>query len=110
VTSRSRRIAALAAVFAPARAGALLARLSDADAADAIDGAAALSASSRRDRLRALAGALAVDPGERRARAEAAAACERAAVAALLRAVAAGAPPAGASPALVRLCRETIGR
>jgi hypothetical protein len=69
-----------------------------------------LSSAPRRDRLRALAGALSTDAGERRSRAEAAAAREGARVAALLRAVASGAPAAGASPVLVRLCREAIGR
>jgi hypothetical protein len=110
MTTPVRPVAALAAVFAPERAGALLARMSEPDAADSLLGAAALSAAPRRDRLRALAGALASDPAECRARAEAAARAERPRVAALLRSVAAGGAGDGASPALVRLCREAIGR
>lgn len=111
MTARARRVAALAAVFAPSTAGALLARMADPDAADALAGAGALASASRRDRLRALAGALAADPELGRARADGAVASERPRVAALLRAVAAGEPsPPGASPVLVRLCREAIGR
>lgn len=110
MNARARRIAALAAVFVPARAGALLARMSEPDAADAAEGAVALSSAPRRDRLRALAAALGTDPRERLARAEAAAGRERARVATLLRAVAGGAPVGGVSPVLVRLCREAIGR
>jgi hypothetical protein len=108
VTDGARRVAALAAVLAPARAGALLARLPEAGAPES---AAALAAAPRQDRLRALAGALAADPGEARARAEGAAAAERPRIAALLRALAAGEPTApAASSVLMRLCRETIGR
>ena len=110
MTARVRPVAALAAVFAPARAGALLARLAEPDAADALDGAAGLAAAPRRERLRALAGALASDPAERRTHAEAAAAAEQPRIAALLRALAAGGPTEGASPALLRLCREAIDR
>ncbi len=110
MTASIRQVAALAAVFSPANAGALLARMAERDAAVALDGDAALSAAPRRDRLRALAGALASDPAECRARAEAAAAVERPRVAALMRALAAGGPADAASPALLRLCREAIGR
>lgn len=110
MTPRTRRVAALAAVFAPSRAGALLRRVAEPDAADAIAGAAAVVRAARRERLRALAGALASDPAEDRARAEVAAAAERPRTAALVRALARGEPSPAASPALVRLCREAIGR
>jgi hypothetical protein len=110
MTDRARRVTALAAVFAPARAGALLGRLVEADAPDACAGAAALAGAPRRDRLRALAGALAADPSDVVERADAAAAAERPRVAALLRSLASPGAATGASPALVRLCREVIGR
>jgi hypothetical protein len=108
MTTSVRPVAALAAVFAPERAGALLARMAEPDAADSLRGAAADA--PRRDRLRTLAGALASDPAECRARAEAAARTERPRVAALIRSFAAAGAGDGASPALVRLCREAIGR
>jgi hypothetical protein len=111
VTARARRVAALAAVFAPKRAGTLLALLAGADAGGALADAVALAGASRRERLAALAAALSSDPVETGARAAAAAATERTRVAALLRALAAGdavTPPASA--AIVRLCREAIGR
>jgi len=110
VTDRARRVAAFAAIFAPARAGALLGRMAEADAADGRARAAALAGAPRRERLRALAAALAADPLEARARADAAAARERPRVAALLRALAAGETTPTASPVLLRLCREAIGR
>jgi hypothetical protein len=111
VSAGGRRIAVLAALFAPERAGALLARLGAAEAPDAAAHAARLASAPRRDRLRALALALAVEPESASARAEAAASAERPRLAALLRCLAAGFPPAPAvSAAIVRVCRERIGR
>jgi len=107
VTGGVRRLCALAALFAPERAGALVGRLAGATP-DGAREAGRLVASARRERLRALAEALTLAlPGPD---AEALAASERPAVAAVLRAVAAGLPAGVASPALVRLCRERLGR
>ncbi|HET8538423.1 MAG TPA: hypothetical protein VFL83_00995 [Anaeromyxobacter sp.] len=113
MTDRERRIAALAAVFDPARAGALLGRLAAADASAAIAAAAELAGAPRRERLRALAGALAADPPVARVRrAEAVAASERPRIAALLRTLASSDAGATTRAAVVleRLCREAIGR
>lgn len=110
MTEADRRVASLAAVFAPERAPGLVARLSGAAASEAVRHAERLSAAPREERLRSLSAALAfrADP----AHAEAAAALERPAVAAVLRALLAdrSAADPGASPLLVRLCRERLGR
>jgi hypothetical protein len=59
VTPAGRRLAALAALFAPERPGALLAGLGEPEAGDTARRAEALAARSRRERLAALAEALA---------------------------------------------------
>jgi len=105
-----RRLAVLAALFAASRAAALLARAGRAGAAGAVAQATHLAALPRRERLHALADAMAVDAQAAGARAEAAALLERAGVAEILRGLATGSAPPGASTALVRLCRERIGR
>ncbi len=111
MTAADRRLAALAALFAPGSAVALLARLGGAGRADPVGYAARLAAAPRRDRLAALSAAVAIDPDVAHARAEAVATAERPRVAALLRTLAAGGgADAGVSPALIRLCRERIGR
>jgi hypothetical protein len=110
LTPGDRRLSALAALFAPARAPALLARAGGPGAARGVEHAARLASASRRERLAALATAIAVDAGAVRTRAEAAAGLERPRVGALLRALASGAPGTGASAPLVRLCRERMGR
>jgi hypothetical protein len=108
VTSDDRTVAALAAVFAPAAAGALLFRLATPGAPAAREHAVRLAASSRDDRLGALAAAL----GEARpggpGQGERAAAAERPRVARALRAIAAGSAPADLAPALARLCRGRL--
>ncbi len=110
MTDDDRRLASLAAAFAPERAPALVARLSGAVSRDVVSHAARLAAARREERLRSLSEALAFayDP----AHVEAAAAQERPLVAAILRALSAGDCTAGtgASPVLVRLCRERLGR
>lgn len=110
MTDGDRRLASLAAAFAPQRAPALVARLSGACAPDAARHVAHLAAAPREERLRSLSEALAfvLDP----ALVETAAALERPAVAAVLRALSAdGCTSAtGASGVLVRLCRERLGR
>jgi len=88
VTAADRRLAALAAAWAGARA------------------AGRLAAAPRHERLRTLAAEIAPDPRVVRARAEAAASQERAAVARLLAAVPCGAGRGRGAPPLVRLCRE----
>jgi hypothetical protein len=111
VTEADRALAALAAVFAPARARELLARLAAPGGGEPAALAAGLAAAPRAERLARLSAALA--PGDASARAddEAVAAAERRPVAACVRLVAAGAPPPpGASPVLVRLCRERLRR
>lgn len=102
------RLVALAALFAPERAAALLGRLAGPDGSRAAARAALLSAAPRRERLHALAAALG-GRGDRRARAAAAAGVERPRVAAMLRRVGED-PSTGAerSPLLGRLCRERV--
>jgi hypothetical protein len=100
------RLAALAALFAPHHAAALLARAAGAPGGEA----ARLAAAPRRDRLAALASSTATDPATARARAEAAAAVERPRIAGLLRVVAAGGNAPAVAAALLRLCRERIAR
>lgn len=106
-----RRVATLAAVFAPAAASSLLARYAGEGGAELVAHAARLVSAPRAERLRALAAALTPDAGLALAAAEEAAPGERPRVAAVLRSVASGAAPAAnASPVLLRLCRERIAR
>jgi hypothetical protein len=108
-TARDRRLAALAVAFAKGRAPALLSRLSGPRAVAAAESAGRLEAAPRHDRLAALAAAMSRDPGPPLASSEAGATLERPRVAAVMRAIASGAPPPGASAPLVRLCRERLG-
>lgn len=103
------RLAALAALFCPDRAAALLGRLAGPEAPDAAAGAALLAAAPRRERLHALAAALGDGAAGVRARALAAAPLERPRLAAALRRLAHGACDGGA-PLLRRALRERIGR
>lgn len=104
------RVATLAALFAPAAAPRLLGRVAGAEHAAAIRQASQLAGAPRRERLDALAAVLSPDPVATRDAAEAAARRERPRVAALLRALAEGVPTPELPPALLRLCRERIGR
>lgn len=111
MTEEDHAVATLAAALAPASAAALLARLASADASEIAARAGRLAVLPRRERLAALALAIASAAGVPPAsRAAAAAARERPPVAALLGTLARGRAPAGASPLLVRLCRERLGR
>jgi hypothetical protein len=112
MTRTDRRLVALAAAFAPERAGRLLSRLGTLDAEEACSGAAALATAGRTERLAALATALAEPArgGAPGVPAERAAVGERPRVAAVLRGLAAGGEVAGAAPTLVRLCRKTLDR
>lgn len=107
-TGSSHALVALAVLFAPDRALALLARLAGQGAVESVKEAGRLVAGSRRERLSALAAAVPVDRRALVRRVEALAALERPRIAAIARDIAAGAPPR-AAPALVRLCRERIG-
>lgn len=102
-----RHLAALAALFAPDRAGALLARLATADGAGACAAAEALARAPRRDRLAALEGLVDRAVVEGRG-----AAAERPRVAEVIRAVARGAADeardGGAAPLVLRLCLERV--
>jgi hypothetical protein len=111
VTADDRRLAALAALFAPARAAALLGRRSSgADEVAALAGR--LAAIDRRARLEEASLALAPQEESRAPEAsEEIALRERRRVAGVLRSLATGvAVPPEVSPALVRLCRERLGR
>jgi hypothetical protein len=110
LTERDGKLAALTAAFANERAPALLSRLAGSCAVAAVEAAGRLAAAPRERRLVALAAALSGDADGGQASADAAAALERPRVAAVLRALGAGALPPGASPSLVRLCRERMGR
>lgn len=105
MTAEPRLLAALAAALRPDLAAAALARALDPRCA--VEGAR-LAAAAPADRLEALAVALdCARPSPRSA--EAAAAAERPRLAALIRHLAAGAPPeTGTSPALLRLLRERL--
>lgn len=106
-----RRLATLAALFAPASATSLLARCAGDAAADAVAHATRLAAAPRAERLGALAAALSTDAAAVRGAAELAARAERPRVAAVLRGIAGGAPAeAGVSPVLLRLCFERTAR
>lgn len=105
-----RRLIALAAVFTPDRASALLSRLEPAEAARMSTEAATAAATSRRARLEALA--LHVPGGmgrEAGARFERLAALERAATAAALRTAVGGTASRDVTPAFLRLIRERTG-
>jgi hypothetical protein len=111
VTGEDRRLAALAAVFVPARAAETLGRLATPCAREAIALAARLAAAGRRERLDELSSALAPDDARAPSAWDPIASRERGRVAALVRAIAAGLPlPPEVSPALVRLCRERLAR
>jgi hypothetical protein len=109
VNEHDRRVATLAALFAPERAPSLLARLAPPADVEAPAHAARLAGGSRRDRLEALAATLAVDAAAVRIRAEGAASTERARVATILRALGTGGAAPAAAPLVLRLCRERIG-
>jgi len=113
-TRADRRLLALAAVFAPARATALLSRLAGAEAEPLLREGERATAAPRPERLRALAMALG-NPGSSQLPAatfEAVVIAERPQVAAALRRLAAGAAPSGSAgaprPALARLLRERL--
>jgi hypothetical protein len=113
VTDEDGRLAALAALLAPALASNLLVRLGTPGAREASAHAQRLVVAPRRERLQALSAALAGDARALAASSETAASLERRAVAAVVRAVGAGEVAAGAAracPILLRLCREWIGR
>jgi hypothetical protein len=111
VTEEDRRLATLVALFAPARAAEMLARLGTPGTRDASAHAARLVAAGRRERLEELSAVLCPDESTARPSSERIASLERGRVATIVRAVAAGVtPPGDVSPALVRLCRERLGR
>lgn len=110
MTARDGKLAALAAAFARERAPALLSRLAGAGAVAAVEAAGRFAAAPRERRLAALAAAMSGPADGTQGAADAAAALERPRVAAVLRALGAGALLPGASPSLVRLCRERMGR
>ncbi len=107
MNARDRRLAALAAVFAPARAAQLLARLGTPGSDETAAIAAELAACPRRERLAALAAALGPESRPPEPLAHQA---ERPRVAALLRELELNGNPPGppAAPALLRLCRERL--
>ncbi|MFT3914382.1 MAG: hypothetical protein QM704_09765 [Anaeromyxobacteraceae bacterium] len=106
-SSSVRRLCALAALFAPERAGALVSRLA-AGAQGAAEEARWLVGAARRERLRALSEALELSRPAGRTAAEVGAG-ERARVRELLGAIELGTPVAGAHPVLVRVCAERLG-
>jgi hypothetical protein len=110
MTPEACRLAALAALFAPDRAVALLTLVAGPEAAELANGAAALLVLERDARLRALESALAGPaPADRRARAAALAAAERPAIAAALLAAGGAAALAGpVAPLLARRIRERL--
>jgi len=103
VNAATRRLCALAALFTPERAAALLSRLAD-SAPAAEREAARLVTAARRERLLALGEVLALGSGDPADPAGE----ERPRVAEVLRAVRTGAPAGGAAPALARLCLERL--
>lgn len=105
-----RRLLALAAVFTPRSASALLSRLEPLDAGRMSAAAAATATTSRRARLEALALQLPhVQGREVAAATEELAAPERPPTAAALRAAVGGTVPRGVTPAFLRLVRERAG-
>jgi len=107
VTPADRRLAALVAAFAPTRAPSLLARLGSSSAADVVQQVERLVASPRRERLAALAGALAAErPAS--SRGPLVARAERPATAAICKALGEGTACGAAAPALIRLCRQRV--
>jgi hypothetical protein len=109
VTPAARRLCAIAALFAPERASALLGRLGE-GAPEAAREAVRLVAAARRERLAALGEVLSLAMEEPGAEGRGGPYPERPRVAELLAAVRAGAPAGGAAPALVRLCLELPAR
>jgi hypothetical protein len=108
MTPRERTLAALAALFAPARAAALAARIGSPAARDVAAHAARLAAAPRRERLSSLAAALATDQvAGARSRIDPAS-LERPAVACTMADIRSGGDAPRASAALVRLCREQM--
>jgi hypothetical protein len=107
VNAGDQRVAILAALFAPQRSSALLARLGT-GSEDAIALATRLAAAPRPERLRALADALAADGPALPLPASAVASAERPRVAALIQAIADGREVVRAAPVLVHLCRERL--
>jgi hypothetical protein len=103
-----RRLAALLATFAPGRARELAARLGSASARDVGQHAVRLAAAPRRERLAAVAAALA--PEGSAARGAADASLERPRVAALLRDGPRVGPRTGVALPLARLLRDRGGR
>jgi hypothetical protein len=110
VTELDLRVSTLAAVFAPERASALLSRLSSPGAPGAGLHAERLAGLPRRERLRALAAALATDAAAVRAAADDAACHERPKVAMLLKALGGDVVVTGVSGFVLRICRERFGR
>ena len=110
MTPERLRLATLAALLAPGRAVALLARVSGGEEPELTAFATALSARERGERLRVLAETLArLPPAARRGRAVALAAAERPRTAArLLAAGGAPAAPGPVAPVLARLLRERL--
>jgi hypothetical protein len=110
MSEQGRRLAALVAVLAPKRAGALLSRLGGPAEPDVMQRALRLATLSRRERLQALAECVAPDAAAVRSATAAAASRERARVSAFMRALAAGGTAPSAGQLLTRLCRERICR
>jgi hypothetical protein len=109
VNDEDRRVATLAALFAPERAQSLLGRLGGPCIGGASKYVARLTSAARRDRLDALTMTLSIDPAAVRARAEAAASTERRRLASILRALGMGGAPPAAAALVLRLCRERLG-
>jgi hypothetical protein len=107
VTDADRVLAALVAAFRPAAAGTLLARLAGADAPDVAREARRLAGRTRRERLAALAGALAAVAAS--SRPAPAAGRERAAIVEAFERLRRGASAPEVAPALVRLWLQRGG-
>ncbi len=102
-----RRLCALAALFAPERAGALVSRIAG-GTRGAEEQARRLVGAGRRERLRALAEALELSRPSARMAAEVGAG-ERARVKEVLEAIELGTPVGGVHRAIVRVCVERLG-
>lgn len=109
MTAADRRLGALLAAFAPARARELAARLGDASAPGLAAHAARLAAAARRERLAAVAAALAPERAGPRGMATGLLAAERPRVALLLAEAGQRVRPPRVSPALARLLRDRRG-
>jgi len=113
VSERDRLLASMAALFAPERASAMLARLAAPGARAASAHAASLATLPRRERLQGLSAALAavLAPDATAVRSEAVASLERSRISGIVRAVAgASVAPGAVSPIVLRLVRERLGR